>query len=109
MSEQNQIPPDQIPPDGGSFTPPPNFESLEQKDGLATLSWYLVATGIIALVFAAICLYLDRTGARDFFFHGDFALNPNALGRLLLLVGITFYILGRAITYYRRFRKRSTA
>jgi len=104
MSEQNQKSPD----DPG-FIAPPAYDSPERKDGLATLSWYLVATGIIALVFAAICLYMDRTGARGFFFHGDFALNPNALGRLLLLVGIGFYILGRAITYYLRLRKRPTA
>jgi hypothetical protein len=82
------------------------FESLGREDRLASVSWYLVATGIVALVLAAICLWMGRSGATAFFSHKDFALNPIALGRLLLLVGILFYAAGRVITYYRRFRKR---
>ena len=70
------------------------------------MSWYLVATGIIALVLAALCLWMGRTGATAFFSHKDFSLNPIALGRYLLLIGIVFYAAGRVITYYRRFRKR---
>lgn len=90
---------------------PPRFDpnayrSLQHRDGLATLSWYLVATGIIALIFAALCLFLDRTGNRDFFYHRDFSLNPRILGRGLLMFGILCYAAGRAITYWRRFSRR---
>jgi hypothetical protein len=100
MPETNQQPPENAPFD------PSAFESLGQEDKLSTLSWYLVAIGIVALVLAALCLVLDRSGSRGFFSHKDFALNPNALGRLLLLVGIISYAAGRIITYVRRFRKR---
>lgn len=86
--------------------PSGTFESLGREDRLASVSWYLVATGIVALVLAALCLWMGRSGSTAFFSHKDFALNPIALGRLLLLVGIVFYAAGRAITYYRRFRKR---
>jgi hypothetical protein len=85
---------------------PSAYQSMGREDGLATVSWYLVATGIIALVLAAVCLWMGRTGTTAFFSHKDFALNPNALGRYLLLAGIVFYAAGRVITYYRRFRKR---
>ncbi|MDB5103638.1 MAG: hypothetical protein JWP91_1327 [Fibrobacteres bacterium] len=100
MAEQEQE------TENGKFDPAA-FDSLGKKDGLATVSWYLVTTGIIALVFAAICLWMGRTGSTAFFSHKDFALNPNALGRYLILIGIAFYAAGRAITYYLRFRKRS--
>lgn len=85
---------------------PSAYEGFEREDRLASLSWYLVAAGIIALVLAALCLLMGRTGATAFFTHKDFSLNPIALGRYLLLVGILFYAAGRVITYYRRFRKR---
>ncbi len=86
----------------------PDYDSLRKEDGLATLSWYLVATGIGMLALAAVCLYLDHAGYRDFFKHKDFALNPRALSRYLLLAGIVAYGAGRSITYYRRFRKRAS-
>jgi hypothetical protein len=85
---------------------PSAYRSLGARDGLATLSWYLVATGIIALVFAALCLALDRTGNREFFAHRDFALNPRVLGRGLLFIGIFCYLAGRGITYWRKFSRR---
>lgn len=96
-------------PEDGKTAPTPDFQSLDDgKDALATVSWYLVFCGILAIVLAAICLYLDRTGSREFFHHGDFALNPNALGRLLLMAGIALYAAGRGIVYYRRFKKRAS-
>lgn len=85
---------------------PSAYRSLDGKDGLATLSWYLVATGVIALIFAALCLVLDRTGNRDFFSHRDFSLNPRVLGRALLFLGILCYVAGRAIIYWRKFSRR---
>jgi hypothetical protein len=97
---------DQQPTENGKFDPKA-YDSFGKQEGLATVSWYLVTTGIVLLVFAALCLYLDRTGSREFFKHKDFALNPNVLGRYLLLAGIISYAAGRAITYYRRFRKRA--
>lgn len=103
MDTENGKPEPSEPDSPGTMEP---FRSLEREDPLATVSWYLVATGIIALVLAALCLVMGRTGATAFFSHKDFALNPVALGRLLLLVGIIFYAAGRIITYYRRFRKR---
>jgi hypothetical protein len=100
MAEQESLNTENEKPD------PTAFESFGREDRLASVSWYLVATGIVALVLAALCLWMGRSGATAFFSHKDFALNPIALGRLLLLVGIIFYAAGRAITYYRRFRKR---
>ena len=97
--------PEIIPPEIPSFDPSA-YDSLGRKDKLSTLSWYLVATGIIALIFAGLCLFLDRTGQRGFFTHKDFSLNPNWLGRMLLLFGILCYAAGRAITYWQRFSKR---
>lgn len=85
---------------------PADFKSFGQEEKLATVSWYLVAMGIISLVLAAVCLWMGRIGATEFFTHKDFSLNPYALGRYLLLAGIGFYAAGRVITYYRRFRKR---
>jgi hypothetical protein len=87
----------------------PDFSSLGKSDRLATLSWYLVVTGMVLLGFAALCLYLDRTGYRDFFKHKDFALNPLVLSRRLLVAGILSYAAGRIITYSRRFSKRPKA
>jgi hypothetical protein len=84
----------------------PDFSSLGKADRLATLSWYLVVTGMVLLGFAALCLYLDRSGHQDFFKHKDFALNPLVLSRRLLIAGILAYAAGRIITYSRRFRKR---
>ena len=85
---------------------PSAYRSLQGRDRLATVSWYLVATGFIALIFAALCLVLDRTGNRDFFVHRDFSLNPRILGRGLLFFGILCYVAGRAIAYARRFSRR---
>lgn len=100
MPENEDMRPEDGKPD------PVDFGSLSKEDGLATFSWYLVTTGIVLLVLAALCLYMGRTGATDFFKHRDFALNPNALSRYLLLAGLVSYAAGRSITYYRRFRKR---
>jgi uncharacterized membrane protein len=99
MQEQNPASPEK------PFDPSA-YRSLGARDRLATVSWYLVATGIIALIFAALCLVLDRTGNRDFFSHRDFSLNPRVLGRGLLFFGILCYAAGRSITYWRRFSRR---
>ena len=82
------------------------YEALARKETLDTISWYLIALGIAGLVLAALCLFLDHTGHRDFFAHKDFSINPNFLGRALLLGAIAFYGAGRAIVYYQRFSKR---
>ena len=100
MPEQEQQPLDRGNPE------PSAFDSFGKRDGLATLSWYLVTTGVVLLALAALCLYMGRTGATDFFKHKDFAINPMALSRYLLMAGLVSYAGGRAITYYRRFRKR---
>ena len=100
MQEADPSPPQKPPFD------PSAYRSLDGRDRWATLSWYLVATGIIALIFAALCLVLDRTGNRDFFSHRDFALNPRILGRGLLFFGILCYVAGRAIAYGRRFSSK---
>lgn len=100
MAEQESLNTENAKPD------PSAFEAFERQDRLASVSWYLVATGIIVLVLAALCLWMGRSGATAFFSHKDFSLNPIALGRYLLLVGVAFYAAGRIITYYRRFRKR---
>jgi hypothetical protein len=86
---------------------PSAYDSLGKKEGLSSLSWYLVATGIAALALAAACLLLDRTGHRGFFTHRDFSINPNFLGRMLLFAGLLSYAAGRAITYWQRFAKRN--
>ncbi|MEO6096002.1 MAG: hypothetical protein ABIW76_10035 [Fibrobacteria bacterium] len=100
MPEQELQPSDDVQPDSSSF------EALDKEERSATISWYLVTTGIIALVLAGLCLWMGRIGATSFFSHKDFALNPVALGRSLLLVGIILYAAGRILSYYRRFRKR---
>lgn len=85
---------------------PKAFDSFGKRDGLATVSWYLVTTGVVFLGFAVICLIMGRSGSTDFFKHKDFALNPLALSRYLLMAGLVAYAAGRSITYYRRFRRR---
>ncbi len=85
---------------------PSQYRDLGEKTALDTLSWYLIATGVMALLFAALCLIMDRTGHRDFFAHKDFSINPNFLGRWLLMASICLYGAGRAIVYYQRFSKR---
>jgi hypothetical protein len=100
MQEQAPQPSDDLKPD------PSAFGALDKEDRSATISWYLITTGIITLVLAALCLWMGKTGATSFFSHKDFALNPMALGRLLLMVGIILYAAGRILSYYRRFRKR---
>jgi hypothetical protein len=100
MSELDQQPQSNPPFD------PSAFDSLGKRDRLETLRWYLVTIGVIALVLAAICIFMGRNGSTGFFSHKDFALNPIALGRYLLLAGFVSYASGRAITYYRRFSKR---
>jgi hypothetical protein len=85
---------------------PKAYRALDGRDRLATLSWYLVATGVIALILAALCLILERTGNLAIFTRKDFMLNPRVLGRGLLFFGIACYAAGRAITYWRRFSRR---
>jgi hypothetical protein len=85
---------------------PNAYRSLDGKDGLSTLSWYLVATGVIALLLAALCLVLERTGNLALFTRKDFILNPRVVGRGLLFFGILCYAAGRGISYWRRFSRR---
>lgn len=85
---------------------PSVYADLDKQDPLDTVSWYLVVIGLVALGFAALCLLLDHTGNREFFSHKDFALNPVALARKLLIVAAVAYAAGRGIKYYQRFRKR---
>jgi hypothetical protein len=103
MSELDQHPQPNPPFD------PSAFDSFGKKDRLETLRWYLVTMGVIALILAAVCIFLGRSGSVSFFSHKDFALNPIVLGRYLLLAGFVSYAAGRAITYYRRFSKREPA
>jgi hypothetical protein len=105
MPEQDPTSREDEPAETPGFDPKA-FDSFGKQDGLATLSWYLVTSGIVLLIFAALCLFLSRTGSTDFFKHKDFVLNPTALSRYLLLAGLVCYAAGRSITYYRRFRKR---
>jgi hypothetical protein len=98
---------EQLPAENGNFKPL-DFDSLGKQDRLATVRWYLIATGIFALALAIVCLIMDATGSRDFFSHRDFALNPRALSRYLLYVGLILYAAGRSITYYQRFAKRKS-
>lgn len=100
------MPEDEIPRPEIPRLDPSAYDSLGRKDSLSTLSWYLVAAGVIALIFAALCLFLARTGNTEFFTHKDFSLNPNWLGRMLLFAGVISYAAGRAITYWQRFSKR---
>ena len=100
MQADQPAPPEQDPFD------PSAYRSLGKRDGWATLGWYLVATGIIALIFATLCFVLDRSGNREFFSHRDFAINPRILGRGLLFFGGACYVAGRAIAYGRKFSRR---
>jgi uncharacterized membrane protein len=100
MHENDPASPEQTPFD------PRAYRTLNEKDGFATASWYLVATGVIALILAAICLVLDRTGNLEIFTRKDFVLNPRVVGRGLLFFGILCYAGGRAISYWRRFSRR---
>jgi hypothetical protein len=103
---EDEIPKQEIPDQEVPRFDPSAYDTLGKKDTLATIRWYLIATGIIALIFATLCLFLDRTGQRGFFTHKDFSLNPNWLGRMLLYFGILCYAAGRSITYWQRFSKR---
>jgi hypothetical protein len=92
-------------PENAPFDPR-SYRALDERDGFATFSWYLVATGIIALILAALCLALDRTGNLAIFTRKDFILNPRVVGRGLLFFGILCYAAGRAIAYWRRYARR---
>jgi hypothetical protein len=100
MEENESVSPENAPFD------PRSYRSLDEKDGFATASWYLVAAGVIAIILAAICLVLDRTGNLAIFTRKDFVLNPRVAGRGLLFFGILCYAAGRAIAYWRRFSRR---
>lgn len=77
-----------------------NPYALEDKDRLETVSWYLLATGIMCIVAAGLFLYLREIRYRDY------VLNGVALGRYLLVGGAAFYVTGRLLSYYRKFRKK---
>lgn len=98
---------EQLPAENDNFKPI-DFDSLGKQDRLATVRWYLITTGVLALVLAIVCLIMDGAGATDFFSHRDFALNPRAVSRYLLYLGLFLYAAGRSITYYQRFQKRKS-
>ncbi len=91
---------------GGEKLDPSVYDAFGKEDRVSSISWYLITSGIVALVLAGICLWMGRTGATAFFSHKDFSLNPVALARYLLLAGLVFYATGRGIAYWRRFKKR---
>jgi hypothetical protein len=100
MHENDPSSPEQTPFD------PRAYRSLNDTDGFTTATWYLVATGVIAIMLAALCLVLDRTGNLAIFTRKDFILNPRVVGRGLLFFGILCYAAGRGIAYWRRFSQR---
>lgn len=74
--------------------------ALDTKNRLDTVSWYLLATGIMCIVAAALFLFLREIR------YQDYVLNGVALGRYLLLGGAAAYVAGRGLSYYAKFRKR---
>lgn len=80
--------------------PEKNPYALDEKNALDTLSWYLVAIGFMSIAAAGLFLFLREIR------YQDYVLNGVALGRYLLVAGALFYVAGRFLSYYRRFRKR---
>jgi hypothetical protein len=78
----------------------PPYASLNSQGKLDTLSWYLVVLGFVAILFAALCIYLAQIRYRDY------VLNARVLGGYLLGLGISLYAVGRGISYFRRFQRR---
>lgn len=81
-------------------TPEKDPYALEAKSFLDTVSWYLLVFGIMSIAAAALFLYLREIR------YQDYVLNGVALGRYLLLAGAVSYVAGRALAYYRKFRKK---
>ena len=73
---------------------------LDEKNRLDTLSWYLVVIGFMSIAAAGLFLFLREVR------YQDYVLNGVALGRYLLLLGGGCYVVGRVLSYYRRFRKQ---
>ena len=78
----------------------PNPYALDDKDGLDTLAWYLMATGFMAILGAGLFLFLREIR------YEDYVLNGVALGRYMLGAGVILYFAGRILSYYRKFRRR---
>ncbi len=100
MSEQNL----KTDAGNGEDQSPPfkDFDDFGKEDKLDTLSWYMVVFGFVALALAGLCFYLKTIHYRDFL------LNGNLLGNYLLMFGVTLYVAGRAIKYYKRFKNKET-
>lgn len=77
-----------------------DYSGLHRQNGLDTLSWYLMATGFMALIAAGLFIFLKTIHYRDY------DLNASVLGRYLLVGGVVCYFIGRGISYYRRFQRR---
>jgi hypothetical protein len=77
-----------------------NPYALDTKSRLETVSWYLLATGIMCIVAAALFLFLREIR------YQDYVLNGVVLGRYLLLGGAVLYVVGRGLSYYGKFRRR---
>lgn len=76
------------------------YAEFQKKDAmLDTVAWYMVVFGFILLALAGVCLYSRVIHYRDF------SINGTVLGNYLLILGICLYAAGRAIKYYRKFKK----
>jgi hypothetical protein len=99
--------PEARPPESGDAVPPPEefaYEDLApKKNWVDETSWYLMVMGFIGILLSGLCFFLYRNRPLR---YEDFSLDANVLGKYLLLAGLTSYMLGRAIYYYRRFRSR---
>lgn len=80
--------------------PEQNPYALDSKNTLDTVSWYLVVVGFLAIVAAGLFFFLREIR------YQDYVLNGVALGRYMLGAGVVSYFAGRALSYYRRFRKK---
>ena len=77
-----------------------NPYALDSKNGLDTLSWYLVVVGFLAIIAAGLFFFLREIR------YQDYVLNGVAMGRYLLGAGFLSYLAGRLLSYYRKFRKK---
>src|SRR3954468_4401823 len=81
---------------------PKDFNLLEKKSRLDSVSWFLVMVALVCVAAAILFIFLNQIRYRDF------SINGHALGLRLLYAAILFYVGGRGIAYYQRFNKKST-
>ncbi len=75
---------------------------------LAQISSMLLWIGFLCLPLAGFFIYSGRFSPLHYRnSHGEFTLNANRIGQIVLVIGVCFYFAGRGLAYYQRFKKKS--